>query len=458
MKIKLLPLSVILLLCFISASAQEIDKNEDLLIAAYDGDYSKVDSLIEAGADVNYLNKDGVSALMFSAQAGKINVAELLIANGAMIDTFPWDGRTALIAAVRSGQFDMTEFLIRNGANVNVKDIYKSSPLHYAAANFDYYMSDMLLYYDADIESKDKHGNTPLLIASFFGTDSLINLLIDHNCNINAQDSIGNSALIKACENDLPETVELLIEKGADLNLKNKKSYTALQVASMNGYEDIVELLIENKADLNIQNKDSLSAIRLAILNGQRNTKKLLKKAGAKYSYKPALNILTLGFDNSFSDNDYFMGAHAGITESALNITLNIAYMGRIGHTSVFTNTGEDIINQYWEKRHILSLGLEKNIAMEINSKSEKGIYLGLKEIYTFGKYKGSTQKAKLEFITSPELGIYLSSNIFTIKAAYQYCNFNIDYLSPNRFNISLLMNINFYNNSYIYTEPYWIY
>ena len=458
MRIKTLPILLLLVLWFTNAYCQENNKNEDLLIASYDGNYSKVDSLIKAGADVNYLNEDGVSALMFSAEAGKLDVAKLLIDNGALIDTFPWDGRTALIAAVRSGQFEMSELLIRNGADVNAKDIYKSSPLHYSVANFDYYMSDMLLYYDADIESKDKHGNTPLLIASYFGADSLITLLVDHNCNINAQDTTGNSALIKATENDLPETVGLLIENSIDVNLKNKKKYTALQIASMNGYEDIVKILLENKADINTLNKDSLSAIRLASLNGQRNTVRLLKKAGAKYSYRPAYNELVLGFDNSFSNDDYFMGARIGINEATFNLKLSLAYLGRIGYTPVFTNTGEDIINQYWEKRHMLSLGLEKDIMIQETGTNEKGFFLGIKEIYTFGSYKGSTLKAKSKFITSPEAGLYLRADFFTLKLSYQYCNLDVNYLSHNRINISLLFNINIHPNTYIYNEPYWIY
>ncbi len=51
--------------------------------AVKDGDVAEVKSLIEAGADVNAQNKEGVTALMTASATGHTDIAKLLIEEGA---------------------------------------------------------------------------------------------------------------------------------------------------------------------------------------------------------------------------------------------------------------------------------------------------------------------------------------------------------------------------------------
>jgi len=455
---KLFLLFIISFLYFNYANAQATVNGEKLLAASYDGDYEKVDSLIKQNVDVNFMNYDGVTALMYTAESGNVKIAELLIDNGALIDTFSWNGRTPLIASTRAGNFDMSELLIRKDANIDVQDIYKTAPIHYAVANRDYYMTDMLLYYDAEIETKDKHGNTPFLYAALFGSDSIIDLLAQHGCDISVVDTAGNNAIMKAMMNDYPQVAIHLIDMGIDVNTRNTQGYSSLHIAAMYGYTDVVKSLIAHNVELNILNNDSLTSYNLAKMYQEKEVMSLLREAGAAQSYNLMIDRLVASFDNSFSSDDYLIGARIGLMEVNTKIILSIGYQSRVGHSTIFIMPEEDLVYQYWEKRHNFILGLEKNITLGIDGLNEKGIYVGIKEIYSFGNYKGSTEKAKSLFITSPEAGIYLKSDIFTLKAGYQYLNTKVDYLSPHRINLSLILDFPIKSqNSYIEKYPYWI-
>ncbi|ERF76371.1 hypothetical protein EPUS_07078 [Endocarpon pusillum Z07020] len=82
-----------------------------------------VDTLIEAGADVNAppSSKGGRTALQASAERGDVRMVEHLLSKGADIDASPAEvaGRTALQAAVAEGSANLVRLLLENGADVN---------------------------------------------------------------------------------------------------------------------------------------------------------------------------------------------------------------------------------------------------------------------------------------------------------------------------------------------------
>ena len=56
------------------------------MAAAGNGHVDVVARLIEVGANVNFQNRDGITALMRAAENDHLNVAELLIARGADVN------------------------------------------------------------------------------------------------------------------------------------------------------------------------------------------------------------------------------------------------------------------------------------------------------------------------------------------------------------------------------------
>ncbi|KAK1708018.1 ankyrin repeat-containing domain protein [Colletotrichum lupini] len=93
--------------------------------AVEDGDLTKIDLLLGAGADINAPAADqaGATALQLAAITGRIGIAKMLIDMGADVDAprAPESGRTALEGAAEHGRMDMIQLLLSEGAETGGK-------------------------------------------------------------------------------------------------------------------------------------------------------------------------------------------------------------------------------------------------------------------------------------------------------------------------------------------------
>ena len=83
--------------------------------------------LIEAGADVNRKDRDGMTPLMHAAASGSLERTELLLSAGAYVDKLDDAKRSALVHAIKRDQFIFTDtqlkisiLLIDKGSNINL--------------------------------------------------------------------------------------------------------------------------------------------------------------------------------------------------------------------------------------------------------------------------------------------------------------------------------------------------
>jgi ankyrin repeat protein len=101
--------------------------------------------LIDAGADVNEQDQNGVTVLIAAACRGSNQLVDILLRLGAEVNaTMEASGRTALACAVMNEQIETVRLLIEAGA---------------------------------DLEIADKQGNTPLMTAKSTGSEEIIELL-----------------------------------------------------------------------------------------------------------------------------------------------------------------------------------------------------------------------------------------------------------------------------------------
>ena len=115
----------------------------DLLVAIRNGDHTRVEQLLRAGADVNTVDNEGTTALMH-----------------AVIES---DAR-------------MMKLLVGNGARVNAKNALDSTALMYAATNLA--KTRLLLDVGADVHVTGKRGATPMSVAATtFGSTPVLKLL-----------------------------------------------------------------------------------------------------------------------------------------------------------------------------------------------------------------------------------------------------------------------------------------
>jgi ankyrin repeat protein len=242
-----------------------------LLYAARDGRLDTVKLFIEAKADVNQTEANGVTPLLIAIANANFDVARFLLDHGAAVNTADWWGRTPLWATVevrnldnqtagdsgvdRAAALELFKTLLDRGAEVNTR-------------TQEYIPIRRWLNFVNDISWVDFTGQTPFLRAALAGDITIMRLLLDKGADPNIPTFSNSTALMAASginfayqqtytesrEHQM-EAVKLCLEKGADVNAVNSMGLTALMGAANRGLDDIVELLVQKGARLDVKDK-----------------------------------------------------------------------------------------------------------------------------------------------------------------------------------------------------------
>ena len=186
MKVKiLLPLSAAIL-CFTLSACNNVDKGSTekssdsglssesakaepestpelvglLHQAALDGDLNAVEEALESGANVNGVDEEGRTALMFAGFNGHSDIVLTLLEAEAGIDRRDLMGRTSLLYAATGPFPETVRILLDKGAEPNVVDSDEHfSPLMHAAAEGNLDVVKILLEWKADPTLQDVDGD-----------------------------------------------------------------------------------------------------------------------------------------------------------------------------------------------------------------------------------------------------------------------------------------------------------
>jgi ankyrin repeat protein len=119
--------------------------DKQLVRATTSGRLDRVAELLENGADVNRLDRDGLTPLSRASEHGHAQVVRFLLARGADVNRTAKDGAGALFWACVKGHAKVVDILLDSGANVNtarcdIGDRYSRpddgySPLNAAISN-----------------------------------------------------------------------------------------------------------------------------------------------------------------------------------------------------------------------------------------------------------------------------------------------------------------------------------
>ena len=128
--------------------------------AALDGDLNAVEKALESGANVNGVDEDGRTAIMFAAFNGHSDIVLTLLEAEAGIDRRDLMGRTALLYAATGPFPETVRILLDKGAEANVVDSDEHfSPLMHAAAEGNLDVVKILLKGGADPTLQDVDGD-----------------------------------------------------------------------------------------------------------------------------------------------------------------------------------------------------------------------------------------------------------------------------------------------------------
>jgi len=113
-----------------------VEQATPLLSAAFFGHASIARELLRSGADVNWADAKGFTALAKAAARGHVEVCRLLLAAGADVDRRDFlSGSTPLILAAERGHLGAVEALIEAGADPHVKSAFNKTALEYVRSS-----------------------------------------------------------------------------------------------------------------------------------------------------------------------------------------------------------------------------------------------------------------------------------------------------------------------------------
>ncbi|KAG8532903.1 uncharacterized protein KY384_002781 [Bacidia gigantensis] len=277
-----------------------------------------VESLIQAGADINAHIEGVGTPTIIASSLGDLDMVRLLLKNGADIKPDDPELGTALHAAVASGNPAVVQELLKNGIDPNALAGDSVTALETAASDGHSEIVSLLLQHGAEIEvhrkarhEGGKESKGALGAAAFNGWESVFiqildaGALVDHtnvyipltalqyaaqaqqtkiisaaiarNIDIDAKDYLllTTSGLSKN-ENQMAN-LEYLLSLGADPNYIDPNTLDfPLMVAARTRQTIVIDFLLSHGADVNLSNRDGWTALIDATKNHQNTSTRCL--------------------------------------------------------------------------------------------------------------------------------------------------------------------------------------
>ncbi len=302
-----------------------------LIKAAKLGDLYKTNQLLPAQANVNHVDRNGVTPLLAAAHLGHLKVVKVLIEHGAEVNFVPSGlrqfamskshaplgerelmqvasrGDTALLAAARSGHDEVVAYLLEHQAQVELANRQGETPLIAVAMAGDLPLVQALLKAGANpntlILEQRLRANTRmpppimgrdsvLITAVKVGHLAVTQALIEAGANVDLRGEGGRTALFHAADNGHVALVDALIARGADHGLNTVGGTSVLMAAARGGYGEIVSALLMVGAQVNVIERpelgfeskvetDGMTALMYAARHGHASVVEQLLAAGA---------------------------------------------------------------------------------------------------------------------------------------------------------------------------------
>ncbi|KAL6697151.1 ankyrin repeat-containing domain protein [Trichoderma pleuroticola] len=224
---------------------------------------STVKLLTERGADVNFVNPHGLTALHTAAQMGHSTIFEYLLKGGADANAGAGTpvGTPLHTASARIDGNPLIQRLLDSGAGVDETNADGETPLHVAAAFGKQANIELLIKNGANKEARDGRGSTPLLLSVSDTRDKqpkeCIRLLVRLGANVTAADEAGRTLLGLVARNEnLADMIPELLKAGAVTEEADGEGYTPLHLAAWYQCTEAIKILVEHGASVEAVNNE----------------------------------------------------------------------------------------------------------------------------------------------------------------------------------------------------------
>ncbi|XP_041110226.1 protein phosphatase 1 regulatory subunit 12A-like isoform X6 [Polyodon spathula] len=273
-------------------SKVKFDDGAVFLAACSSGDSDEVLKLLDRGADINYANVDGLTALHQACIDDNIEMVTFLVENGASINQPDNEGWIPLHAAASCGYLDIAEYLIRQGADVGVVNSEGETPLDIAEEEaMEELLQNEVNRQGVDIEAVRKEEERIMLRDAHQWLNS-------GQINDVRHAKSGGTALHVAAAKSYVEVLKLLIQAGYDVNIKDYDGWTPLHAAAHWGKEEACRVLVESLCDMDTVNKVGQTAFDVADEDVLGYLEELQKKQKLLLSEKPEIQTTTTTENN----------------------------------------------------------------------------------------------------------------------------------------------------------------
>ena len=288
----------------------------------------------------SFVPKGQWTALMYAARENAIDAAKALLDAGADINVQDPEGVTPLLEAILNVHYDLAKVLVERGADPKIADKAGMTPVFAVVemrtptwersrprleergeidgpaligllidrgADPDAALTGrQLSRYHGGGSAAFAQGTTALMQAVRFKHLDLARLLLERGADVTRKQNDGTTALMIAAgvkyaitqegdpDNmgtaaDAHDIVKLIVERGADVNLANDRGETALYGASFLGNDQVIKYLVERGARVDVKTKTGRT-----ILDGVLNTGVPDEGTGARPGGKPAAGTVAL--------------------------------------------------------------------------------------------------------------------------------------------------------------------
>lgn len=271
------------------ARTTDADGNTALQHAARSTDPAVVALLLDAGAQVDALNHEGISPLGIACAAGNWRLAKYLLEHGAKAE--PAGGQPALLSAA-AGEDEAigVQLLLKHKAKVDARGTHGRTALLQACQAGNEDIVGALLDAGADRNAHDQSGLTPLLEAARGGHLTVLQRLHPAKPDPHACDELGRNALTLACEAGASaELLKQLLALGVDSEQRDHAGRRPLDYALAAGRWPLVAVLdpeyplpasmqegVESLAE-----KTPAALLRDALANDRLESAEALRRLGA---------------------------------------------------------------------------------------------------------------------------------------------------------------------------------
>lgn len=200
-----------------------------------EGKFEIAKLLIKHGAEINFVNSNGLSLLHYAVLSGNLDLIRFFCQHpNISINNKNADGTSAAIAALLCNNEEALKCLIFEGIDLNVRDNSGQTIAHEVIKRGNLSILLILKNAGVDFNVKSHNGITPMHIAAQKGRIDLIKALVSAKADINAQDysnlspldSKGKTPLDFAMATRNQATIEYLKSIGARSFIRKNNSPT----------------------------------------------------------------------------------------------------------------------------------------------------------------------------------------------------------------------------------------